>query len=62
MTTIYLNEDDCKDLTSILYLCSKQDDETKDFSHKMLNKIFKATTKNSRCEITIDASEIVEEF
>lgn len=62
MTSIYLNEDDCQSLTSILYLCSIQDDETKDFYHKIINKINKASTKNSRCEITIDASEIVEEF
>ena len=39
MTSIYLNEDDCQSLTSILYLCSIQDDETKDFYHKIINKI-----------------------
>ena len=36
MTSIYLNEDDCQNLTSILYLCSIQDDETKDFYHKII--------------------------
>ena len=42
MTSIYLNEDDCQNLTSILYLCSIQDDETKDFYHKINIKILNA--------------------
>jgi predicted DNA-binding ArsR family transcriptional regulator len=62
MPAIYLNEDDCQSLTSILYLSSMQDDEVKDFYYKIINKINNASRKNSRCEITIDASEIVEEF
>jgi phosphate uptake regulator len=39
-----------------------QDDEVKDFYYKIINKINNASRKDSRCEITIDASEIVEEF
>ena len=62
MPAIYLNEDDCQSLTSLLYLSSMQDDEVKDFYLKIINKINNASKKDSRCEITIDASEIVEEF
>lgn len=62
MPAIYLNEDDCQSLTSLLYLSSMQDDEVKDFYLKIINKINNASRKDSRCEITIDASEIVEEF
>ena len=62
MTSIYLNEDDCQSLTSILYLCSIQDDETTDFYHKIIKKISRASFKTNRCEITIDESELVKDF